>query len=90
MEVPVTRDEVIKELQEVEKDLLAFKKSRDCLTLRLFEMEGQPERLAMMVDWPGYKVVENGLIMAIVRCEGLIEDYQKMLGLPEVPGDDEV
>jgi hypothetical protein len=81
----VTRDAVIDELREVEKDLFAFRASRDVVQARLREMEGWPERHAMMSDWPAFIVVDNSLIMAIVRCEGLLEDYQKLLDQEELP-----
>lgn len=74
----MTRDDLITELREVEKDLFAFKQARDCIHTRLREMEST-ERQALMRDWPAFNVVDNGLIMAIVRCEGLQEDYRRLL-----------
>jgi len=74
----VKRDEIITELREVEKDLFAFKRARDCIHSRVREMDSAA-RQALMQDWPAFKVVENGLIMAIVRCEGLVEDYRALL-----------
>lgn len=81
----MNRDEILQEIEELGKDLLAFKLSRDILYTRLREMDNQPERREMLVDWPGMKVVDNGLIMAIVRCEGLIEDHRHLLDGMEVP-----
>lgn len=79
------RDDVIAEAREVEKDLLAFKRARDCLYTRLRELEDNPPRKTMMEDWPAFKVVDNGLIMAIVRCEGLMEDYRHALEKMDLP-----
>lgn len=79
------RDEVVEELAEVSKDLLAFKRCRDVLYTRLREMDQDPKRRDMLADWPVTKIVDNGLIMAIVRCEGLIEDYTKWLEQLDVP-----
>jgi hypothetical protein len=47
-------------------------------------MEGT-DRHTMMSDWPAFNVIDNGLIMAIVRCEGLLEDYRKLLDQEELP-----
>lgn len=81
----MTRDEIISELRELERDLHAFKAARDCLYSRLREQEDTPERQAMMKDWPAFSVIDNGLILAIVRCEGLLEDYRNLLDQEEVP-----
>lgn len=81
----MTRDEIITEMRELDQDLLAFKKARDILGLRLLELENNPERHSMMADWPVFKVVDNSLIVAIVKCEGLLEDYWKLLGPDELP-----
>lgn len=81
----MTRDGVIDEMRELRADLLAFQQARYTLHARLLEMESNPERHAMMTDWPAFNVVDNGLIMAIVRCYGLLEDYQKMLDQEEIP-----
>ena len=81
----MTRDEIITEVREIQADLLAFRQARDVLLARLREIESNPERYSMMTDWPAFKVVDNGLIMAIVRCEGLLEDYQTLLDKEELP-----
>lgn len=81
----MTHDELVAEVQETEKDLLTFKQARDCLHTRLRELEHDPQRQAMMADWPAFRVIDNGLIMAIVRCEGLIEDYRTLLDQEELP-----
>jgi hypothetical protein len=81
----VTRDEIIIELRELERDLYAFKAARDCVHIRLREQEDRPERQAMMKDWPAFGVIDNGLILAIVRCEGLLEDYRNLLDQEEIP-----
>lgn len=81
----MTREDVVTEVREVEKDLLAFKRSRDCLYQRLRELEHRPERRSLLEDWPAFKVIDNGLIMAIVRCEGLLEDYRRILEKMALP-----
>lgn len=81
----MTRDEIISEIREIDQDLLTFKKARDILGLRLLELEGNPERHSMMMDWPVFKLVDNSLIVAVVRCEGLLEDYGKLLDQEEIP-----
>ncbi len=81
----MTRDSIIDEMQEIQADLSAFQQARDVIHARLREMEGNPERHTMMIDWPAFSVVDNGLIMAVVRCEGLLEDYQKLLDQEEFP-----
>lgn len=81
----MTRDDILDEISEVEKDLLAFKRARDVLYTRMRELEDNPERLALLADWPATKVIDNGLIIAIVRCEGLLEDYRSELEKLDVP-----
>lgn len=80
-----TREEILQEILEVEKDLHAFKLARSDLYARVHELEGNPSRQSMLMDWPVMKVVDNGLIMAIVRCEGLLEDYRNALEKMDVP-----
>ena len=75
----MTRDEIIDEMRAVDDDLLAFRNAQDILRARVQTLESTPERQALLVDWPVFKVLENGLIIAVVRCEGLLEDYQKLL-----------
>jgi hypothetical protein len=79
-----TRDEVLEELAEVHKDLAAFKKSRDAIQERLLELEGTP-RYETLAGWPATVAIWNVQILAIVRCEGLIEDYRKHLESLDVP-----
>lgn len=81
----MTRDGIIEEMRELKADLLAFQQARGVLHARLREMDNAPERQAMMTDWPAFKVIDNGFIMAVVRCEGLLEDYQKLLEQEELP-----
>lgn len=81
----MTHDEIIAEVRELEKDLLAFKQARDILYARLNEMEDNPERHSMMTDWPAFNVIDSGCILAIVRCEGLLGDYRKLLDQEELP-----
>jgi len=81
----VVRDDIVTEMREVGKDLLAFKQARDCLYGRVRELEDRPARRALLEDWPAFKVIDNGLIMAIVRCEGLIEDYRLALEKMDLP-----
>lgn len=81
----MTREEIISEIRELEKYLLAFKQARDCIQARLRETEDNPERHAMLSDWPPFNVIDNGCIIAIVRCEGLLEDYRKLLDQLNAP-----
>jgi len=80
-----TREEIIAEVTEVERDLHAFKVARDVLYTRMRELDDKPERQSMLADWPAMKVVDNGLIIAIVRCEGLLEDYRRHLEEMDLP-----
>lgn len=81
----MTRDAIIDEMHAIQRDLVAFQQARTVLQVRLLELEATPERQAQMADWPVFKIVDNGLIVAVVRCEGLLEDYQKLLDQEEVP-----
>lgn len=80
----MTRDELIIEIRETNKDLVALKKSRDLIHARLQELEGAP-RYEETIRWPLMQILINTFIAAIVRCEGLIEDYKKLLQEMEAP-----
>lgn len=80
----MTRDELIIEIRETNKDLVALKRSRDLIHARLQEQEGTP-RYEEAIRWPLIQVLINTYIAAIVRCEGLIEDYKKLLQEMEAP-----
>ncbi len=72
-----TRDEIITELTEVEKDLKALEESRDVIQRRIAQMGD--ERKETFTNWAVMQILLNGFIIAMVRCEGLIEDYKKVL-----------
>lgn len=78
------REEIVSELQATRRDLVAFKESRDALQRRINEMEGSP-RQETFVGWAATQVIMNGLVLATVRCEGLIEDYRKVLEELDAP-----
>lgn len=80
----MTRDELIVEIRETKKDLVALKRSRDIVHARLREQEGTP-RYEETIRWPLMQVLINTYIAAIVRCEGLVEDYTKLLREMEAP-----
>lgn len=80
----MTRDELIVEIRETKKDLVALKRSRDIVHARLREQEGTP-RHEETIRWPLMQVLINTYIAAIVRCEGLVEDYTKLLREMEAP-----
>ena len=74
------RDQLLREARHVEKDLIAFREARDVLGRRMGEMEADdPKRLEEFEQWACTQVVMNAFILAIVRCEGLLEDYQQQL-----------
>lgn len=74
------RDDILREARHVEKDLRAFREARDVLGRRMGAMEEEdPKRLETFEQWAVTQVVMNGFIIAITRCEGLLEDYQKLL-----------
>ena len=67
-------------------DLAAFKGARDVLGRRMGEMEvDDPRRLEEFEGWACTQVIMNAFILAITRCEGLLEDYQKLLDQLEPP-----
>ena len=78
------RADVVDELREVAKDLRAFKESRDAIQRRINDMEGSP-RQDTFVQWAATQAILNTLIMATTRCEGLIEDYRKVLEELDAP-----
>lgn len=80
------RDSILKEAHHVEKDLVAFREARDVLGRRMGEMETDDvKRLEEFERWACTQVVMNGFVLAITRCEGLLEDYQKLLDQLDPP-----
>jgi hypothetical protein len=79
-----TRDDIIQELREVHRDLDAFVQARQLLEARVQEMDQSP-RQEMFVKWAAMQVIMNALIIGIVRCEGLVSDYNKVLESMEAP-----
>jgi len=74
------RGSILMEAHHVARDLSAFKEARDILGRRMGEMEADdPRRLEEFEGWAVTQIVMNGFIVAITRCEGLLEDYQKLL-----------
>ena len=78
------RNGVIEEIHQVEKDLTAFCEARDVLRRRINEMEGTP-RQETFVSWAMTQVILNSFILAIVRCEGLLQDHHRVLDSLDVP-----
>jgi hypothetical protein len=81
----VTREELLEEIVETRKDLEAFVGARDAIQRRLIELEDNPPRQKLLVDWAATQAVLNVLILATTRCEGLLEDYQTNLDQMETP-----
>jgi len=81
----MTRDEILDEISCVERDLAAFRKSMDAIAERKLELESDSHRLALFMEWPATQALLNVQIMAITRCEGLLEDYRKLLEQTELP-----
>lgn len=77
------RDDVIEEMREVEKDRLAFVSARDSIQRRVNDMDGA--RQQTFIHWAGTQAIMNVLIMCVVRCEGLIKDYQALLEQNDAP-----
>lgn len=73
-----TRDDIVEELRQVERDMMAFCAARNIIQGRINEMEGTP-RKELFVSWAMTQVILNSFILAVVRCEGLIQDYRKVL-----------
>jgi hypothetical protein len=81
----MTRDEILEELEQVEEDLAAFRRSMDSIADRKMRLESNPDRQKMFLEWPATQALINVLIMAITRCEGLLEDYHRLLDDLDVP-----
>ena len=81
----MTHDELIAELRHTERDLAAFKTAMDAIANRKIELEDDPGRRRMFLEWPATQATINVLIMAITRCEGIIEDYRALLEKTELP-----
>ena len=75
----VSKEFILRELEDVQKDLHAFKEARDAIQRRSVELESEPERQDKFVGWAVTQIVLNGLLLGIVKCEGLLDDYQTAL-----------
>lgn len=80
----VDRENLLKEIQLVQGDLLTFKRSKDEIHQRIQELEGLPHQ-EKFTSWAATQAIMNVLILTIVRCEGLIEDYHKILEEMDAP-----
>jgi len=81
----MTRDEILEEMEQTEGDLAAFRRAMDSISDRKTELENRPERQKMFLEWPATQALINVLIMTITRCEGLLEDYHKLLDGLDIP-----
>lgn len=80
----VSRQDILEEILQVQKDLDAFKRSRDAIQRRIQELEGSPHE-EKFVKWAATQAIMNVLILAVSRCEGLIEDYRTALEKMDAP-----
>jgi len=81
----MNRDEIIGEMRHTERDLMAFKNAMDCLAERKQELDDDPARQRMFMEWPATQAALNVMIMAITRCEGIVEDYRVLLEKENLP-----
>ena len=82
----MNRDDILTEMQFIEGDLKAFRESMNAISDRKSALEEyHPERVQPFMEWPATQALLNVLIMAISRCEGLLEDYRKLLDERDVP-----
>jgi hypothetical protein len=81
----MTREEILTEMRFIEGDLTTFRKAMSAMSGRKLELEQDPPRLQSFMEWPGTQALLNVLIMVISRCEGLLEDYRKLLDEAEMP-----
>lgn len=75
----IPRSEVRQEMEEVRLDHQAFVQAKDAIQSRVLQLESDRDRYDRFVRWPGTQAALNVLTMCIVRCEGLLEDYQTHL-----------
>jgi hypothetical protein len=80
----MTREETLAELIEIQKDLDAFTRARYAVEERVRELEGT-SRKELFLGWAMTQVILNAHIMAVVRCQGLVEDYRKILETMDTP-----
>ena len=80
----ITREDILLELHEVQKDLQVFKRAQDGIHQRIRDLEGKSHK-DKFTSWAATQAILNVLVMAIVRCEGLTEDYQKVLEKLDTP-----
>jgi len=81
----MTREEVIQEIHFTERDLLTFKSAMDTFARRKLELDSDPDRQRAFMEWPAVQATLNVLIMGITRCEGMLEDYRKILEGMDAP-----
>ena len=81
----LTREEVLDQIELVSGDLAAFRNAMNAISERKLELSDNPDRQKMFLEWPATQAILNVLIMAITRCEGLLEDHQQLLETMDVP-----
>lgn len=75
----LNRDQILLEMEAVRADLRAFVEARDVFQRRSAELDNEPDRQERFVGWAVTQIVLNGLLLGVVKCEGLLEDYQRAL-----------
>lgn len=70
--------ELLREANEVELDLAAFRRAYRAIHDRLEERRSSDQ--THFAEWPGTVASLNVLIMCMTRCEGLLEDFRSNLG----------
>jgi len=74
----VSRRLLVEEMDECELDLLAFRKSYDCIHLRVSAVKDEG-RFLKLVDWSGTGAVMNSLDLAIHALERTYEEMGDIL-----------
>jgi hypothetical protein len=84
--VELTRKQVLREIEEGEKDLSVFIRARDEVRRRVVEVTDSPPRLLPFVEWSGTYAVLGTLDLACHAIERTLEELRQAVGkVPEKP-----
>lgn len=76
----LSRSELVRELEELRKDYIAFSSAQDLIRQRILEStELRPPRTPMLHEWSGSRAVCGSLEMTIHAVERTILEYHTLI-----------
>jgi hypothetical protein len=72
---------LLREREELQKDLLAFKRSYDVIRNRVNESLDSPRNYPPLYKWSGTRAVMGSLEMAVLQIEQNVEQYGEAINM---------